>query len=116
MFVRQSRTFAGLILCSALTAPLQAPAQPTPRNLTGTVTDRHHEPLAGAVVEVHDEATDSVISYITPRTGRYFFQRLSSNDDYTVSASYRGARSKTHRLSKFDSKSMRTIALVIGTP
>jgi hypothetical protein len=116
MAARYSNAFACLILSSALAAPLPASAQPTPRDLTGTVTNGHHEPIAGAIVEVHDEATDSVISYITPRTGRYTFHRLSSNDDYTVSATYRGARSKTRRLSKFDSRPKRAIALVIKSP
>jgi len=101
------------VLCIAFTAAISTAAQPTPRNLTGTVTDRHHEPLAGAIVQVHDEATDAVISYITPRTGRYTFLRLSSDDDYTVFATYRGMHSKTRRLSKFDSNATREIRLVI---
>ena len=103
-------------LCAILLLTIDAVAQPTPRDLTGTVTDRHHEPLAGAVVQVHDENTDSVISYITPRTGRYSFKRLSSDDDYTVVAIYRGYRSKSHNLSKFDSKTNPEIRLVIKMP
>lgn len=91
-------------------------AQPTPRNLTGTVMDPHNEPLAGAVVQVHDENTDSIVSYITTRTGRYSFKRLSSEDDYTVVAIYRGYRSKSRYLSKFDSKTDPDIQLVIRVP
>ena len=88
-------------------------AQPEQRILTGTVTDRHREPLAGAVVQVHDEITQTVVSYITNRSGRYTFQHLSSDDDYTVFATYQDQRSKTRRLSKFDSRPYRTIRLVI---
>ena len=91
-------------------------AQPEPRTLTGTVTDRHREPLAGAVVQVHDENTGTVISYITSRSGRYTFQRLSGDDNYTVFATYRGVRSKTRFLSKFDSNPQRYIRLVIKSP
>jgi hypothetical protein len=80
------------------------------------VTDPHHEPIAGAIVQVHNEATDAVTSYITKRSGRYSFQRLSSQDDYTVFATYRGARSKTRFLSKFDSTTRRYIPLVIKAP
>ena len=110
--VSRSR-YLGLILGAALFVAISASAQPTPRNLTGTVTDRHREPLSGAIVQIHDEATDAVISYITPRTGRYTFLRLSSEDDYTVFATYRGLHSKTRRLSKFDSQTTRDIRLVI---
>ena len=109
----QLRGLASLALGSALAAALPASAQPAPRDLAGTVTDSHHEPLAGAVVEVHDENTDTVASYITKRSGHYVFLRLSSDDDYTVFATYRGQRSRTLHLSKFDSKPVRNLSLVI---
>lgn len=118
-----TRTFRGnkdslirLAACAVLVFALDAVAQPTPRNLTGTVMDRHSEPLAGAVVQVHDENTDSVVSFITTRTGKYSFRRLSSDDNYTVVAVYRGFRSKSRYLSRFDSKSDRDITLVVKMP
>ena len=113
---RHSRVLACLALCSAVAVAIPASAQPTHRDLVGTVTDRHHEPIAGAVVQVHDENTGTVISYITSRSGRYTFQRLSGDDNYTVFATYRGVRSKTRFLSKFDSNPQRYIRLVIKSP
>jgi hypothetical protein len=88
-------------------------AQDTFRRLTGTVSDASHEPLAGAVVELHDDSTDSVISYITNRSGRYTFPRFSGQDDYHVWARFRGSQSRSRILSKFDSKPTRNINLVI---
>ncbi len=87
--------------------------QHTQRDLTGTVTDRHHEPLKGAVVEVHDEATDAIVSYITDRSGRYSFKRLDGETDYRVWATYRGQRSQVRKLSQFDTKKVKTLDLVI---
>jgi hypothetical protein len=83
------------------------------RTLTGTVTDGHREPLRGAVIQVHNEADDSVISYITGRTGRYVFKRLAGDADYRVSATYQGHTSKTREMSHFDSKETKVIDLKI---
>jgi len=91
-------------------------AQQPGRTLTGTVTDRHREPLAGAIVQVHSETTLSVVSYITGRNGEYVFKHLSPDDDYNVFATYRGYRSKARRLSKFDSKPDREFRLVVRLP
>ena len=91
-------------------------AQQPGRTLTGRVTDRHREPLAGAIVQVHSETTLSVVSYITGRNGEYVFKHLSPDDDYNVFATYRGYRSKARRLSKFDARSDRDFHLVIRLP
>jgi ABC-type transporter lipoprotein component MlaA len=87
--------------------------QPTLRNLTGTVQDRQHEPLTGAVVEIENENTKSVISYITDRSGRYSFKRLEREVDYRVWFTYRGQRSKVRELSQFDDRQNAKIDLVI---
>lgn len=109
---RVGRALAYVILAGTL--PLAA--QQAGRTLTGTVTDRHREPLAGAIVQVHSETTLSVVSYITGRNGEYVFKHLSPEDDYDVFATYRGYRSKPRRLSKFDSRLDRDFHLVIRLP
>ncbi|WP_158792031.1 carboxypeptidase-like regulatory domain-containing protein [Granulicella sp. L60] len=99
---------AGLLLFAA---PLSG--QPTVRNLTGTVQDRHHEPLKGAIVEIENEDTKGVVSYITDRNGRYSFKRLEGEADYRIWFTYRGHRSKIRQLSQFDGRHDATINLVI---
>ena len=79
-------------------------AQNTFRTLSGTVSDQHHEPLAGAVVEVQNVADNTVISYITDKAGHFEFRRLNSGADYNFWATYRTHRSKSEYLSKFNSK------------
>jgi hypothetical protein len=105
-----------VLLCGILLGGGPVLAQPMGRTLTGTVTDRHHEPLSGAIVQVHSETTLSVVSYITDRGGQYVFKHLSTDDDYDVFATFRGVRSKARRLSKFDSKADRQVRLVIKLP
>ncbi len=83
------------------------------RDLEGTVRDRHHEPLKGAVVQVEDQNTHGVLSYITDQSGRYSFKRLQSDTDYSVWSTYRGRRSKTKTLSLFDVRVAKKIDLVV---
>ena len=101
-------------LCAALLCiHLPLHAQPGFRTVTGTVTDTHHEPLAGAVVQLHDDNTGSVISYLTNRTGRFIFKRLSTDDDYQVSATFRNRHSRPKFVSKFDSKTTRSLSFTL---
>lgn len=74
------------------------------RELVGVVTDRGDEPLKGAIVEVEDENTHAVVSYITDKEGHFDFKRLREDTDYQIWATYRGVRSKSRELSHFDSK------------
>jgi hypothetical protein len=87
--------------------------QPNLRNLTGTVQDRHHEPLNGAVVEIENENTKGVISYITDRSGRYSFKRIQGEVDYRVWFIYRGQRSGVRELSQFDDHQNAIVNLVV---
>jgi hypothetical protein len=87
--------------------------QPSLRNLIGTVQDRHHEPLNGAVVEIENENTKGVTSYITDRSGRYSFKRIQGEVDYRVWFIYRGQRSAVRELSQFDDHQNATINLVV---
>ena len=98
---------AGLLFCPV------AFAQSSTRTITGTVQDRQHEPLRGAIVQVQNEANNSLVTYITERAGHYSFKRLSGETDYHLWATFRGHESRHKELSHFDSKQDKTIVLVI---
>ncbi len=104
-----------MAVCAAawLLLATSGPAQNTFRNLSGTVFDQHHEPLAGAVVEVQNAGDSTVISYITDKAGHYEFRRLNSGADYNFWATYRKHRSKSQYLSKFNSKTAPVVDLEI---
>ena len=97
----------------ALLIASAALAQGGLRTLSGTVTTAGHEPLRGAVVELIDEKTDQVESYVTDITGRYSFKRVQPGTDYHFFATYRGHRSRQKRLGMFDSKTNATVNLTI---
>jgi hypothetical protein len=117
--LRSSGTLASpgtLILLTVSLVLSVAPALgqiPGLRTLTGTVTDRQKEPLKGAVVEVQNESTSEIISYITEADGTFSFKRLSTAADYRVTASYRTHKCKPRELSHFSSKLTPTLKLVI---
>jgi hypothetical protein len=96
--------FFAAVLCSA---------QMTTRNLSGTVTDGHNEPLKGAVIQVQNGVTDSVVSYITGPDGRYTFKHLDGETDYRLWVLFRGQRSKVRKLSMFDSDKPKVINFVL---
>lgn len=98
------RATIALAALLALDAMPALPVQDVYRELTGIVTDRGNEPLKGAVVEVQNENTKSVLSYITDREGRFDFKRLREDTDYVIWATYRGTRSKSRELSHFNGK------------
>jgi len=90
-----------------------ASAQTQYLTLSGTVMDRQHEPLRGAVVEVQNVGMKSVSSYITDRTGHYSFKRLDAGQDYSFWATYRGKRSRVKSLSMYGDKKAPVVNLVI---
>ena len=89
-------------------------AQHPSRSLKGIVTDQHRIPLKGAVVQVRNEATDGVVTYITGVDGRFSFKRLEGDTDYRIRATAHGHWSKDKNLSLFDSNKIKTINFVIS--
>lgn len=108
-----TRIFLSVALIATLAPSRFAHAQDKTRNLTGTVKDHGREPLRGAVVQLENESTHSVISYITSRTGQYSFKRIGGDTDYTVWATYRGVTSQKKSLDKFSIKRNPKIDLTI---
>jgi hypothetical protein len=102
------------LLTLAVPALVAQVPQKVTRSLSGIVTDTHHEPLKGAVVEVQNEDDKSVISFLTSPDGHYDFKRINSNVDFTFWATYRGHRSKTHNIGKFNSNLAEVVNLEIN--
>ncbi len=88
-------------------------AQPSTRMLEGEVTDQHLRPLAHAAVQIENDSTFQIRSYITQADGKYHFAGLNGDIDYKLSAEYDGLRSHKRNLSKFDSRRYPRIDLTI---
>jgi hypothetical protein len=101
------------LMLGALPVAAQMPSQATQRALSGIVTDTNREPIRGAVVELRDESSHALMTYITDATGTYNFKRLDGNTDYVVWVVFRGRHSPSHTISKFDSHMAKVINFTI---
>ncbi len=97
---------AGLIL-----VPARAASEV--RSLTGMVIDKAGNALPGAVVQLENTKTLEVRSWITDKRGRYCFNEVFDDVDYTVRAHYRRTWSRSRTLSKFNSKENPQMTLVV---
>ena len=103
----------GSIAAIALLTWLPGESQLQSRPVTGMVTDLRGNALPGAVVQLENTVNLSVRSYITQKDGRYFFNGLNSDIDYTLKARYRNYWSKPKTLSKFDASTHPEVNLTI---
>jgi hypothetical protein len=85
----------------ALLAWVPCGAQFHPRPVTGVVTDKRGNTLP-AVVQLENTRDLIVRSYITRRDGRYYFNGLNDDIDYTLRAKYRNCWSELKTLSRFN--------------
>jgi hypothetical protein len=102
-----------LIAMIALVAWIPGESQSKTRPLTGLVSDKRGNALPGSVVQLENTFDLSVRSFITGPDGRYHFNALNSDVDFTLKANYKNHWSDTKTLSKFDSSPHPELNLVI---
>jgi hypothetical protein len=84
------------------------------RMVQGEVTDTQDNALAGAVVQLKNNKTLQVRSFITQADGAYQFHGLDPNVDYSLKADYQGDSSASKTLSSFDSRKKPVINLKLA--
>lgn len=105
-----------VLVAATIGIPAAAQRPGSLRDISGTVTDGQNEPLRGAVVYCENDATQQVTTFLTDRSGTFFFKRLGGDTDYHVWAMYRGRETKKRFLSKFDAKRTRDLHMVVKLP
>jgi hypothetical protein len=110
-----SSVVKAMVTCCGLLFSLCAPltAESHWRDVNGVVTDKQGNPLGKAVVQLKNDVTLSVRSYITGINGQYRFVRVRTDMDYTLRARYKRWWSRPRHASRFDSANRRGIRLVI---
>lgn len=88
-------------------------AQYKTREVTGIVTDMRGNPLPKAAVQLENTRNMSVRSYITGKDGRFNFNDLNDDIDFTLRARYRSWSSKSKTISRFDSSTHPEVTLII---
>ncbi len=66
-------------------------------------------------MELRNESSHALLTFITEANGTYTFNRLDGNTDYSVWVVYRSRHSATHTISKFDSHMAKGINFTIRT-
>ncbi len=84
------------------------------RPVTGMVTDKRGNSLPGAVVQLENTRNLTVQSFITKQDGRYHFEGLNDDVDYTLRARYRNYWSDQKTLSKFNGAARPEVNLIIA--
>jgi hypothetical protein len=108
---RTARTFSALAICIAFSLGASAQEdkkskkeEATLRSVQGTVVDVDEKPVVGAVVQLKDDRTLQMRSYITKANGEYHFSSLKVDDDYEVEARNNHLTSGPKKISIFDSR------------
>ncbi|MGC9199662.1 MAG: carboxypeptidase-like regulatory domain-containing protein [Acidobacteriaceae bacterium] len=91
------------------------PPQTSLRTLHGQITSSGHEPVRGAIVQLRNDRSATLVTYITDSSGYYSFQRLDGGTDYEIWVMFRGHRSRTRSISKFDSHMNKIINFRVRT-
>jgi hypothetical protein len=86
------------------------------RTVSGAVTDQRGRPIAHAAVQMENERTLAVRSYLTDGRGDFYFADLSPDIDYDLQAQFDGIRSRRKTLSRLDSPRRVPVQLVIRLP
>lgn len=102
-----------LLSLSATTATLSLGQEQHFREVSGSVRDQHGHPLNKAIVQLENEDTHALETYIADGDGAFHFKHVSSDTDYEVWARFNGKESKKFALSKFNDKSSVALRLVV---
>ncbi len=75
---------------------------PTYRSVTGKAVDDSGQPLEKALVTITDMKSNDKWTFITKKDGRYSFDGLSFDVDYTLEARYKDSSSAPAKISQYD--------------
>jgi len=89
-----------------------AQAQPdAKRLLRGQVLDEDGKLVENAIVHLKNLTTREQLSVVTDKEGRYRFNDVDKKNDYEIFAEWREQKSRTRKVSQFDTRAVVTINL-----
>lgn len=109
---------AGVVLAFGAGTPrLLAKKKPAPvRTISGAVLNSSNSGVAGAAVMLTDVEAHRTDTVYSGADGKYSFDGLNPNEDYTVQAKYRELTSDVRHVSSLDSRVKVVVNLVLGSP
>jgi hypothetical protein len=115
--LRNLAMVAALALTAAAARPVAAQLSHTAQNqriLEGMVRDGAGQPLSSAIVYLKNLSSLAVKTYVTSADGDFHFGQVGMDSDYEIYAETGGKKSKTRRISAFNSKKRWTIDLTVS--
>ncbi|MGH9805296.1 MAG: carboxypeptidase-like regulatory domain-containing protein [Candidatus Acidiferrales bacterium] len=111
------RGYLGRILpvLAALLA-LSAGAQQESRLVRGQVLDENGKTVENAIVHLKNLNTKETLSVVTDKDGRYRFNEVDKKVDHEIHAEWRAQKSRTRKVSQFDTRDIVTINLPLEPP
>jgi hypothetical protein len=100
-----------LLLAPSISAQKKRDDANAARTVQGAVTAADGSTVNGGVVQLKNLKTLQIRSFITKDDGTYYFNGLSPDIDYELTAEYQGASSGKKTLSSFDSRKQAIINL-----
>lgn len=100
-----------LAVLAVLLAALTGVAQQEKRLVRGQVLDEEGKAVENAIVHLKNLNNRAVLSVVTDKDGRYRFNDVDKKIDYEILAEWREQKSRTRRISQFDTRDIVTINL-----
>jgi Carboxypeptidase regulatory-like domain len=102
--------FAAVVLLLAAGATAQNAKYKT---IDGKVLGNGDAPLPSAIIYLQDSRSNNIRTFISTQDGSYRFGQIAPDQDYTLWAKYKDAKSPTKTISAYDSRQQLTIDLHI---
>jgi len=99
------------LFCALLLAAVAAGAQQDKRLVRGQVLDADGKEVESAIVHLKSLSTSEVLSVVTDEEGRYRFNDVDKKLDFEIYAEWRDQKSRTRKISQFDTRDIVTINL-----
>lgn len=103
--------FCAPVVLALLLAGLAAGAQQDKRLVRGQVLDANGKEVENAIVHLKNVSTSEVLSVVTDKEGRYRFNDVDKKMDFQIYAEWRDQKSRTRKISQFDTRDIVTINL-----
>ena len=111
------RLLPSLLLAGALLLGWGALAQPSStRVVRGQVLDENNKAVENAIVRLKNLSTKKELSVVSDKEGRYQFNDVDMKVDHEIQAEWRQQKSRTRKVSQFDTRPKVTINLPLEAP
>ena len=105
-----------LLAASVLVGGGTLAQQSSTRRVLGQVLDENNKAVENAIVRLKNLSTKKELSVVSDKEGRYQFNDVDMKVDHEIQAEWRQQKSRTRKVSQFDTRPKVTINLPLEPP